>query len=67
MLISVMHANNEVGTLQHISEIARIAHERGVLFHTEAAQSAGKIPTRVDDLGVDLLSLVVCPTNNWTD
>ena len=57
ILISVMHANNEVGTLQPISEIARIAHERGVLFHTDAAQSVGKIPTHVDELGVDLLSL----------
>ena len=57
MLISVMHANNEVGTLQPISEIGRIAREHGILFHTDAAQSAGKIPTRVDELGVDLLSL----------
>jgi cysteine desulfurase len=57
ILISVMHANNEVGTLQPISDIARIARERGVLLHTDAAQSAGKIPTRVDELGVDLLSL----------
>src|SRR5262249_59396875 len=53
-LISVMHANNEVGTLQPVSEIARIAQDRGILFHTDAAQSAGKIPVRVDDLGVDL-------------
>ena len=57
MLISVMHANNEVGTVQPISEIARIARERGILFHTDAAQSVGKIPARVDELGVDLLSL----------
>jgi cysteine desulfurase len=57
ILISVMHANNEVGTLQPIPEIARIARERGILFHTDAAQSAGKIPVRVDELGVDLLSL----------
>jgi cysteine desulfurase len=57
VLISVMHANNEVGTLQPICEIARIAHERGILFHTDAAQSAGKISVRVDELGVDLLSL----------
>jgi cysteine desulfurase len=57
ILISVMHANNEVGTLQPISDISRIAHEHGVLFHTDAAQSVGKIPTRVDDLGVDLLSV----------
>lgn len=57
ILISVMHANNEVGTLQPISEMARIAREHGVLFHTDAAQSAGKISTRVDELGVDLLSI----------
>lgn len=57
ILISVMHANNEVGTLQPISEIARVARERGILSHTDAAQSAGKIPARVDELGVDLLSL----------
>ncbi len=57
ILISVMQANNEVGTLQPISEIARIARERGILCHTDAAQSAGKIPVGVDELGVDLLSL----------
>lgn len=57
MLISVMHANNEVGTLQPISEIACIAREHGVLFHSDAAQSVGKIPVHVDELGVDLLSL----------
>jgi cysteine desulfurase len=57
ILISVMHANNEVGTLQPISEIAHIARERAILFHTDAAQSVGKISTRVDELGVDVLSL----------
>src|SRR5215472_992099 len=57
ILISVMHANNEVGTLQPVCEIARIARERGILSHTDAAQSAGKIPVQVDELGVDLLSL----------
>ena len=57
ILISVMHANNEVGTLLPPSEIARIARERGILCHTDAAQSAGKIPVGVDELGVDLLSL----------
>ena len=57
ILISVMHANNEVGTLQPISEIARIARKHGVLFHTDAAQSVGKISAHVDKLGVDLLSL----------
>jgi cysteine desulfurase len=57
VLISVMHANNEVGTLQPISEIGCIARERGILFHSDAAQSVGKIPVHVDELGVDLLSL----------
>src|SRR6516162_1198109 len=57
MLISVMHANNEVGTLQPIAEIGRIAHEHGVLFHTDAAQSVGKIAAHVGELGVDLLSI----------
>jgi cysteine desulfurase len=57
VLVSVMHANNEVGTLQPIPEIARIAREHGILSHTDAAQSVGKIPTSVDELGVDLLSV----------
>jgi cysteine desulfurase len=57
MLISIMHANNEVGTIQPIEECARVAHEHGILFHTDAAQSLGKIPTDVNQLGVDLLSL----------
>lgn len=57
ILITVMHANNEVGTIQPISEIASVAREAGVLFHTDAAQSIGKIPANVDDLGVDLLSV----------
>ncbi|HEX5419502.1 MAG TPA: cysteine desulfurase family protein [Gammaproteobacteria bacterium] len=57
LLVSVMHANNEVGTIQPITECARIAREHGVLFHTDAAQSIGKIPTKVDELGVDLLSV----------
>lgn len=56
-LVSVMHANNEVGTLQPIREIARITRERGILLHTDAAQSAGKLPLNVDELGVDLLTL----------
>lgn len=56
-LVSVMHSNNEVGTVQPIREIARITRERGVLLHTDAAQSAGKIPVDVDALGVDLLTL----------
>jgi len=57
ILVTIMHANNEVGTIQPIEEIARIARGRGVLMHTDAAQSVGKIPTKVDDLGVDLLSV----------
>jgi cysteine desulfurase len=57
ILISVMHANNEVGAIQPLAEISAIARDRGILFHTDAAQSAGKIATRVDDLGVDLLTV----------
>jgi len=57
ILVSVMHANNEVGTIQPIAEIARIAHAQGVLVHTDAAQSVGKIETGVDALGVDLLTI----------
>lgn len=57
ILVSIMHANNEVGTIEPIEEISRIARARGVLLHTDAAQSAGKIRTRVDELGVDLLSI----------
>ena len=57
ILISVMHANNEVGTIQPIEEIGAIAREHGIRFHTDAAQSVGKIPTKVDRLGVDLLTV----------
>jgi cysteine desulfurase len=57
ILVSIMHANNEVGTIQPIEDCARIAHERGVLFHTDAAQSVGKVATEVKELGVDLLSI----------
>jgi len=57
VLVSAMHANNEVGTILPIAEIARICRERGVLMHTDAAQSLGKIPVRVRELGVDLLSI----------
>jgi cysteine desulfurase len=57
LLISIMHANNEVGTLQPLAEISRIARAHGVLMHTDAAQSVGKIPTLVDELGVDFLSI----------
>lgn len=56
-LVSIMHSNNEVGTLQPIREIGRITRERGVLLHTDAAQSLGKLPVDVNDLGVDLLSV----------
>lgn len=55
-LVSVMHAQNELGTLQPIPELARLAHARGALFHTDAVQSLGKSPVRVPDLGVDALS-----------
>ncbi len=56
-LISIMHANNEVGTIQPIEEIGAVAREHGVRFHTDAAQSVGKIATKVNELGVDLLSI----------
>jgi cysteine desulfurase len=57
VLISIMHANNEIGTIQPVPEIARIAAEHDIYFHTDAVQSAGKIPLNVEELGVDLLSL----------
>ena len=56
-LVSVMHANNEIGTIQPIAELAAIAHERGAVMHTDAVQSVGKIPVDVRTLGVDLLAL----------
>lgn len=56
-LITIMHANNEVGTVEPIREIADIAHRHGVIVHTDAAQSIGKIPVHVDELQVDLLSV----------
>ena len=56
-VVSVMHANNEIGTIQPIAELAAIAHEQGALFHTDAVQSVGKIAVDVKALGVDLLSL----------
>ena len=56
ILISVMHANNEIGTIEPIAEIGKIAHEKGVLFHTDAVQSFGHIPVDVDALNIDLLS-----------
>ena len=56
-LISIMHANNELGTVQPIAQISEIAREAGVVFHSDGVQSTGKVPTDVDALGVDLLSL----------
>ena len=57
ILISIMHANNEVGVLQDIKEIGRLARERGVLFHTDATQSIGKVPFDVNELNVDIASM----------
>jgi len=57
ILVSIMMANNEVGTIQPIKELCRVAHDRGVLFHTDAVQAVGKIPVDVDDLNVDLASI----------
>jgi cysteine desulfurase len=57
LLISIMHANNEVGTVQPLAEVGTIAREHGIRFHTDAAQSVGKIPTRVGELGVDMLTI----------
>lgn len=56
-LVSVMHANNEIGTLQPVAEIAKIAHESGALFHTDAVQTAGLLPLDISSMGCDLLSL----------
>jgi len=56
-LVSVMHANNEIGTIQPIAELAHLAHSTGAIFHTDAVQSAGKLPIHVKALGVDLLSI----------
>ncbi len=57
ILITIMHANNEVGTVEPIAEIAKIAHAHDIIMHSDCAQSVGKIPVRADDLGVDLLSI----------
>jgi len=57
VLVSVMHANNEIGTIEPIAEISKIAREQGIAFHTDAVQTVGHIPVNVDELGVDLLSL----------
>lgn len=57
ILITMMHVNNEVGTIQPIEEIAQITREKGIILHTDAVQSVGKIPVNVDELGVDLLTM----------
>jgi cysteine sulfinate desulfinase/cysteine desulfurase-like protein len=57
VLVTIMHANNEVGTIEPVREIADIAHRHGILMHSDCAQSIGKIPVTVDQLGVDLLSM----------
>ncbi len=57
ILVTIMHANNEVGTIQPIADIARLARARGVRVHSDGAQSVGKIPARMDELGVDLFSV----------
>lgn len=57
ILITVMHANNEIGTIQPIAEIGKVAKEKGIIFHTDAVQTFGKIPVDVEELGVDLLSI----------
>lgn len=57
VLVTIMHANNEVGTIEPVRQIADIAHQHGILVHADCAQSIGKIPVKVDELGVDLLSV----------
>jgi cysteine desulfurase len=57
ILVSVMTANNEIGTIQPVAAIGRVAHDHGVLFHTDAVQAVGAVPIDVDDMGIDLLSL----------
>lgn len=57
ILISIMHANNEIGTIQPIAQIGKVAREAGIYFHTDAVQTVGHIPTKVDELNTDLLSL----------
>jgi len=57
ILVSIMHANNEIGTIEPIAEISKVVKEKGIYFHTDAVQTAGHIPINVNDLGVDLLSI----------
>lgn len=57
LLVSIMHVNNEIGVIQDVAAIAALTRERGILFHVDAAQSAGKIPLKVQEWGIDLLSL----------
>ncbi|HSQ57061.1 MAG TPA: aminotransferase class V-fold PLP-dependent enzyme, partial [Gemmata sp.] len=57
ILVSIMAANNEIGTLQPIAEIGRLCKEKGVLFHTDAVQAIGKLPIDVEEMGIDLLSM----------
>ena len=63
VLVSVMHANNEVGTIEPVAEIGKITREAGVLFHTDAVQATGHIPVDVNELGVDLYR---CPRTSFT-
>ena len=56
-MVSIIMVNNEIGVIQPVKEIGRICRERKVFFHTDAAQSVGKIPLNVDDLNIDLLSI----------
>ena len=56
ILVSIMTANNEIGTIEPIAELGRIAHEAGALFHTDAVQAFGHIPINVDEMNIDMLS-----------
>jgi len=56
-VVSIMHANNEIGTIQPVEEIARVAHEHGIVFHSDTVQSVGKIPVNVEQLSVDVLAI----------
>src|SRR5205085_11935620 len=57
LLVSVMAANNEIGTMQDVAEIGRLCRERGILFHSDAVQAIGRVPFRVDESGTDLVSI----------